>query len=118
VISSLSEFIKEHEQKIHDLGIDSQSVQRLKRGYGGLTSFDVNSVQSIVDNAILSLLPVLFNSNLIQTFDFGNVSRFSLFMLEKIERDKVYELLLAKMNDIIGHCDISFDDLKSTKRKS
>ena len=74
---------------------------------------DDQYIQSIVDDAILSLLPVLFSSNLIQPFDFGDVSRLSLFEFKKIEKDNVYDQLLAKMNGLIGHCDISFDDLKS-----
>jgi hypothetical protein len=66
-------------------------------GYEILKNFGDNQyVQSIVDDAILSLLPVLFNSNLIQKFDFGDVSRLSLFMLEKIRNDNVCKLSLLE----------------------
>jgi hypothetical protein len=75
---------------------------------GGLKLFDDENIQGIVDDAILSLLPVLFNSNLIQSFDQGDNSRLSLFGLEKIGKDTVYGYLFAKMNGLVGHFDTSF----------
>jgi hypothetical protein len=114
VIDSLNEFIGGYGWKIHDLGLDSQTVGYLNQGYEVSNIHDDDQyIQTVVNTAILSLLPALFSSNVIQTFDSEDGSKLSLFELEKIEKDNVYHQVLAKMNGLVGHCDTSFDGLKS-----
>jgi hypothetical protein len=116
MISSLEEFGKQYEKKLSSL--DLQTVQSLKIGYEGLKVFGDNQhIQTIVDDAILVLLPVLFNFNIIDTFDLENVSKLSLFEFKKIEKDNAHGQFLAKMNGILGHYDISFDILERELKK-
>jgi hypothetical protein len=70
-----------------------------------------------VDNVIFGFLSVLFNSKIINPFDFGDVSKPSLFEFKKIEKNNVYGQILAKMNGLVKHCDSSFDALKSELKK-
>ena len=74
-----------------------------------LRIFGDKNMQNMVDDAILSLLPVLFSYEAFKAFGLEDVSQPSLLGLKKMEKDKVYDQILATMNDLIDHWDPSFD---------
>jgi hypothetical protein len=107
VIESLRKFIMTYERKVR--GLNSLTIQSLQNGYEELkVSGDTQSIQTMVDSIILDLLPVLFSSNIIDTFNLKGISQLFFFEFKKIEKDKIYEQLLTKMNGFLGHCDPSF----------
>jgi hypothetical protein len=102
VISNLNRFVTEYEDKLSSFGFIPQTIRSLKKDYEELEcSGDDQRMQTMVDDVILSLLPILFSSNVIKTFDLEDISKFPLFGFEKIEKDNAHGQILAKMKDLI-----------------
>jgi hypothetical protein len=122
VIINLNKFIEKYVWKLPSFGLDPRAFGFLKRDYGGLIIFGVQNVQNIVDDAILSLLSVLFSYEAIKAFGLEDVSNLSILGPEKIEKYNVYNQILATINVLIDHWDPSFgvlgNELETLKRFS
>jgi hypothetical protein len=89
MISSLNEFIKKYKWK--GLGLAPQTIQSLNMRSDGWMLFGDEHMQNIVNDAILGLLPALFNYGIIDIFELDDISNCSLFGLEEIGKDSVYD---------------------------
>jgi hypothetical protein len=117
-IKSLKEFVTKHKDKLHSFGLDPRAFGFLERGYRGLLIYwKAQNIQVMVDGAILSLLPVLFSYEAFKAFGLEDVSNLFPFGLEKIEKNNVYDQILATMNVLIDHWDPSFDVLENELKK-
>jgi hypothetical protein len=117
VFNGLNEFIEKYGWKVSSSGLDLQTARFLKMDYERLKVFGDKFIQTKVNTVILGLLPNLFSPNVIKTFTQEDVSELLLLEFKKIEKNNVYNQVIAKMNEFVKHCDSPFGVLERELKK-